>query len=155
MAAGALSLAPRLAAISSPMRRCRETAEPYVSRAQITVAIEPRVSEVPSPSDVTDRRGWLRQNFPWEGGGSRSWRDMAPALLDWRTRLLGFVRELEQDSVVFTHFIAINTIVGASLDSSSTIVCKPAYASITELSVERSGLRLVQLGEEMRAGEVR
>jgi hypothetical protein len=55
---------------------------------------------------------------------------------------------------VFTHFIAINVIVGAALESNETIVCKPGYASITELAVEGQ-LRLVRVGEEMRTGEVR
>lgn len=141
--------------ISSPMRRCVETAAPYASKRGQAPAIEPRVSEVATPAGVADRRAWLLQNFPWQGGPARAWSDLAPELAAWREQMLGCVRALDQDCVVFTHFIAINVIAGAALARNETIVCKPGYASITELAVEGGALRLRRLGEEMRIGEVR
>lgn len=154
-AAEALEGFGRLQGFSSPMRRCRETAAPYAERSERPVRIEPRVSEVLSPPGTLDRRTWLLDNFPWRGGEPRLWSTLAPELHAWRASMLGFVRDLNADCAVFTHFIAINVIVGAALEREETIVCTPGYASITELAVESGVLRLVQLGEEMRAGDVR
>jgi broad specificity phosphatase PhoE len=154
-AAAELTTFGELAVLSSPMRRCRETAEPYARRVGLTPAIEPRVSEVATPSGIADRRAWLLQNFPWQGGPARAWSDLSSELSAWRDQMLGCVRALDQDCAVFTHFIAINVIVGAALARNETIVCKPGYASITELSVEGGAIRVVRLGEEMRIGEVR
>jgi broad specificity phosphatase PhoE len=153
-AAGLAAFGP-LKIISSPMRRCQETAAPYVAARNLAPLIEPRVSEVASPADVSDRRAWLLQNFPWQGGAMRQWPSLAPALLTWRADMLGFARALGDDCAVFTHFIAINVIVGAALARDETIVCKPGYASITELAVNNGELKLVKLDEGMRVGEVR
>lgn len=154
-AAAALVAYGDLTIVSSPMRRCQETAAPYAERRSTRPLIVPRVSEVATPAGVADRRAWLLQNFPWQGGAPRTWSDLAPELLAWRKEMLGCVTAFGKDTAVFSHFIAINVIVGAALARSETIVCRPNYASITELAVEDGALRLAQFGEEMRAGEVR
>lgn len=154
-AAEALEERGRLQVFSSPMRRCVETAAPYAEGTGRSLTIDPRVSEVLSPPGTADRRAWLLENFPWRGGGPRLWSTLAPDLHVWRADMIGFVRGLSEDSAVFTHFIAINVIVGAALRRNETIVCKPGYASITEVAMVGDALSVVSLGEEMRAGEVR
>ena len=154
-AAAALAAFGELDVISSPMRRCRETAAVYAGIRGVAPEIEPRVSEVASPPEAQDRRAWLLANFPWQGAAPRAWRSLAPELHLWREEMLGFVRNIGDDTAVFTHFIAINVIVGAALGRDETIVCKPGYASITELVLEQGGLKLVSLGDEVRVGEVR
>jgi broad specificity phosphatase PhoE len=145
-----------LAIFSSPMQRCRETAAPFEARSGSRATIEPRVSEVVAPAGVTDRRSWLRQNFPWdEGVARRQWGGVDPALLAWRDRVIGAMLELKQDSAVFSHFIAINALASVAMRSSDTIVCVPGYASITEFAARDGALELVRLGESMVRGEVR
>ncbi|HYD87420.1 MAG TPA: histidine phosphatase family protein [Vitreimonas sp.] len=154
-AAQALLAEGALAAFTSPMRRCRETAASYERLAGVRAAIEPRVSEVPTPAGVSDRRTWLQQNFPWRGGAPRTWSALDEALHAWRREMLACIRAFERDTAVFTHFIAVNVIAGAALGREDTIVCKPGYASITEIEVSPGGLRLVRFGDEMQTGEVR
>jgi broad specificity phosphatase PhoE len=137
------------------MRRCRETAAPYAALVGGAAAIDARVGEVAAPAGVSDRRAWLLENFPWRGGPSRNWTSLDPALCAWREDVLAAVRAITQETVVFTHFVAINVIVGAALAREETIVCRPDYASITELSASENDLRLVRSGAEMAAGEVR
>jgi hypothetical protein len=132
-----------------------ETAAPYAQLVGRAPSREPRVSEVAAPAGVADRRAWLLQNFPWRGGEARAWSDLDPALRAWRDQMLGFIRGLDRDCAVFTHFIAINVIVGAALARDETIVCRPGYASITEIALEGAALRVACLGDEMRVGEVR
>lgn len=154
-AAFALAREGRLRILSSPMLRCRETAAAYERLSGAIAGIEPRVSEVASPAGVTDRRAWLAENFPWaEGAARREWSALDPALHAWRAGALAALRELEVDSAVFSHFIAINAIVGAALGDTRTIVCRPDFASIAELELSGGQFRVRQLGAEMNAGIV-
>ena len=154
-AAAALAGFGRLAILSSPMRRCLETATPFAHRIQAPVLIEPGVSEVATPASCDDRRAWLRENFPWPAGAAdMTWRQLDPRLGAWRADVLAAVCAVAEDCAVFTHFIAINVIVGAALTREHTIVCRPGYASITQLALDRGALRLVRMGAELDQGVI-
>lgn len=145
-----------LAVWTSPMRRCRETAAPYEAATGTHARIEDRVSEVATPPQIPDRRAWLLQHFPWRGDtAAPNWRELDPELRAWRARLLAAVRATETDTAVFSHFIAINAVVAAAIGADATIVCRPDYASVTEMEVAAGALKLVRQGAEMSAGELR
>lgn len=154
--AAAAALPEGLAIWCSPMARCRDTAAPYETRSGVGARIEPRVSEVATPAGVPDRRVWLQENFPWRAGaGERVWPSLAPELQRWRAQVIAAVCEATSDTAVFTHFIAINALVGAATGDSATIVCRPNHASITELALNAGTLRLIAMGESMHGGDVR
>lgn len=146
---------PVRALLTSPMRRCLETAEPFKTASGLQPLVEPRVSEVSSPVDVADRRAWLHANFPWNDGAAMHWDEIDPGLSAWRDDLLSCVSALSADSAIFSHFVAINALVGAALGRTETIVFRPDYASITELALVDGTLHLVSLGDQMTTGEVR
>ncbi|MEZ5961330.1 MAG: histidine phosphatase family protein [Hyphomonadaceae bacterium] len=156
VAAEKLASMGQLDVVSSPMARCTETAAEFCSITGRDARIEPRVSEVVAPDGVTDRRAWLRENFPWDRGATRrQWRDVDPALCAWRDSVTNCVLGLTQDTAVFSHFIAINALASVATNSGDTIVCVPGYASITEFENRDGVLRLVRHGESMVQGEVR
>jgi broad specificity phosphatase PhoE len=137
------------------MRRCLETAAPYLSRSGAQPAIEPRVSEIRSPPQIENRAHWLQERFPWRTPQAlRRWEMLEPDLHAWRDAVLSFARSIGDDAAVFTHFIAINVIAGAALGREDTIVCRPDYASITEIEVRGDALGLVRVGAEMALGDV-
>lgn len=149
------ALGPKAAA-SSPMKRCRETAAPLAAAMKLEPIIEPRVSEVVAPAGVSDRRAWLRENFAWvDGAERRTWASVDPALRAWREEVLTGLRALPADAAVFSHFIALNAILSAAMNSAETIVFRPNHASITEIAIDGDAIRLVKLGEEMNDGDVR
>lgn len=144
-----------LAIVSSPMRRCRETAAAFERLSGGDAAIEPRISEVATPPQISDRRAWLAQNFALAPGlPPRLWQTLARDLQDWRAQALAAVRGVNQDTAMFTHFIAINAIVSALQGADATIVCRPDYASITELALDAGVFRVAALGKTMQAGAV-
>src|SRR5881398_1957910 len=51
--------------VSSPLRRCRETAEPTARALGVTIEIDPRVGEIPTPAALSaeERGPWLRKSF--------------------------------------------------------------------------------------------
>lgn len=69
--------------------------------------------------------------------------------------MLDCVLALQSDTAVFSHFIAINVMVGAALQREETIVCRPDHASITELRINDGELKLVAAGVTMRVDDVR
>lgn len=151
-----LSALGNLDIVTSPMARCRETAREFEELISRPGVIEPRVSEVVAPAGVSDRRAWLRETFPWDAGIPRKqWRDVDPALSEWRDSVVNCVLNLKHDTAVFSHFIAINALASVATRSEDTIVCVPGYASITEFEIRNGALELIRYGESMARGEVR
>ena len=68
-------------------------------------------------------------------GTWRELNDLAPAgspdYLAWRQTLLDSLARLPQDSVVFSHFIAINVAVAAAHARDDVVCFRPDHASIT------------------------
>ena len=51
--------------VSSPLRRCRETAQPTADALGVKIEIDERVGEIPTPAGIAiaDRGAWLREAF--------------------------------------------------------------------------------------------
>jgi len=143
----AAELAPRLAPatriISSPMQRAKETADPLCELAGRDYDIVDDFREIPSPVPVAQRREWLGNMI------SQRWDQQHGMVLDWRRTILGQLDGLHEPTVIFTHFMVLNVIVGAVTSSDKIVSFRPDNASVTELRREGSGLRLLQLGREL------
>jgi broad specificity phosphatase PhoE len=138
--ARAVEMAPcgAVAIVSSPLRRARETAAPLARRWRADVAIEPAFGEVPTPGlALADRGTWLRELL------GRRWSDADAAVRAWRAALVAALHACRRDTVVFTHFVAINVAVGAATGDDRIVSVMPAHASVTELAVVDGGLVLV------------
>lgn len=131
--------------LASPLQRTRETALPLARIWQTQPRLEPRVAELPSPPELPlARRGeWIRDLL----GGNWS---QAPADLQvWRETLLSALLEISQDSVVFTHFIAINVAFGAANGDDRILVTQPDHCSCTEIATDGGQLRLLAQGRQL------
>jgi broad specificity phosphatase PhoE len=143
-ASKAMQLRQAMSIISSPMARAQETAAPLATAWQKTPEIDQRFSEIPTPKHIpATRKAWIDDIL------SRNWDAMAPVLQAWREDLLIAVQSLQQDTVVFTHFIAINAIVGCALNDSRVMVFMPDNASITMVQPHESSIVLLRKGQEM------
>ena len=135
--------------VSSPMRRTQETAKPFAAQWKGAARIEPRISEIPSPSeDLEARKEWLA------GVMAGSWSDPAAQsagghdLQAWRQGVIDAVREAREDTVFTSHFIAINVVAGHLLGDDRVVAFRPDNCSITIVENDGGTLRLVQLGHE-------
>ena len=128
---------------SSPLRRARATAAPLARRWSGPVELDGAFGEIPSPTDdLAERAVWL------PGVIAARWADIGdPAVARWRDRLLVAARSTSVDTVVFTHFVAINALVGAAQGTDDVTTFLPANASVTVLDVGAS-LDVVILGVE-------
>ena len=128
---------------SSPLKRAQETAAPLARRWGSEVVIEPRVAEIPSPTeDLRERARWL------QGVMAGKWTDLPEELLRWRQEMIDCVLGFETDAVVFCHFIAINVVVGAATGAEELIVFRPDNGSVTEIWTNEGELELIALGRE-------
>ncbi len=129
--------------VSSPLLRAKETSLPLSDLWNITPVIDDRVSEIPTPSEyINERSQWLR------GVMHGNWSDQCKELMGWRTRVIDAIQSYEQDTVVFSHFIAINAIVGEALKKQNVIQFLPDNGSITTVSVDKRSISLVEKGKE-------
>lgn len=137
--------------LTSPLRRCRQTAEPFAELSGLSPEVAPAVAEIPTPAGVVgpDRAPWLRTAMAgrWseiDGIDGVAWRD-------------GVVAALLQagGAAVFTHFVAINAAVSAATGADTVLAFRPAQGSITTLRIDGGHLKLEQLGESLtEAGRV-
>jgi broad specificity phosphatase PhoE len=139
---------PRLV-VSSPLRRCRETAEPMAQALGLTAEVDPRVGEIPTPKALSaaDRPGWLRAAF--EG----TWKSI-PGDLDydlWRGEIAASLVS-RGDTAVFSHYVAINAVVSRLLGLDEVLAFRPDHCSITVLETDGRTLSLVAQGAEASTG---
>ncbi len=71
---------------------------------------------------------------------------MYPSLHRWRDAVIQALLELRADSVIVTHFVAINVAVGHALGDDRVTCFQPENCSCTVLDSDGNGLRVVELG---------
>jgi broad specificity phosphatase PhoE len=151
-AAGELNtlLARPLRIYTSPMQRCRQTAAPLENCWQRQAELLPPVSEIPAPSVSLDQRQrWLQQATAGTWTHLQQQRQAGwPDHLAWRNALLECITAVTEDSVIFSHYIAINAVVGAALGSDNMICFRPDHASISTIDITAGALRIVALGKQ-------
>ncbi|MEQ9640085.1 MAG: histidine phosphatase family protein [Alphaproteobacteria bacterium] len=147
--AQAVDMAVKLAALGplpilvSPLRRCRETALPLEHRWEVEAVVEDAVAEVPSPEpDGRQRVAWLRRTM------KRHWVGVEPALRSWRDQVAARLMQCTENTVVVSHFVAINAAVSVATGDDRVIGFHPNNCSVTVLETTPDGLKLVELGDE-------
>ena len=131
--------------VSSPLRRCRETAAPLARLLGVEALIDSAVGEIPTPPGLAaeERPAWLRRAFA--GDWSRIDGD-----IDYDAWRRAVVRALtaRAGAAVFSHYVAINGVMSVLSGSTKVIVFRPDHASCSTLEVSDGALKLVQRGAE-------
>ncbi len=133
-----------LAIVTSPLRRCRETAAPLAGRWGATLRVETAVAEIPSPLGVAmaERVDWLRLAM------AGAWGDLDERYTEFRDGVVEYVAGLADDTVVFSHFIAINAVIGACLGNDRVVVRRLDNTSVTVVETDGGTMRLIEAGHE-------
>lgn len=135
---------PRLV-VSSPLRRCRETAQPTAEGLGVVAEIDPVVGEIPTPKALAAeaRPGWLRQAF------LGTWAEIQGELdYDaWRGDIVGSLAA-RGHTAVFSHYVAINAAVSRLTGDDRVLAFRPDHCSITVLETDGRALSLVSRGAE-------
>lgn len=135
--------------VSSPLRRCRETAEPTAQALGVEVEIDPRVGEIPTPAALAadDRGPWLRKSFAGTWAAIEGDLDYDAWRREIAASLVG-----RGNTAVFSHFVATNAVVSELLDDPRVVVFRPDHTSVTVLESDGQALSLVEMGREATTG---
>ena len=130
--------------LTSPMRRCRETSAYYAEPLGIDVIVDSSVSEIPAPLDVemAGRADWLRHVM------LGSWSELDDRYAAYRDAVVERIRVCDQDTIIFSHFVAINTVIGAALGDDRLVIRRLDNCSVTTMDVIDGELSLVEGGHE-------
>jgi broad specificity phosphatase PhoE len=131
--------------ITSPLLRCQQTAEPLGLKWNVAPQVFTEVSEIPSPKGVamSDRIVWLRQAM------QGTWSDLGANYVAYRDCITEFVRGIQTDAVIFSHFIAINAVIGGVLGDDRLVIRSLDNCSTTIFESDTTGnLSLTQGGHE-------
>jgi broad specificity phosphatase PhoE len=135
--------------VSSPLRRCRETAEPTAAALGVGIEVDVRVGEIPTPAALSleERGPWLRKTF------AGTWAEIDGDLdYDaWRREITASLAA-RGHTAVFSHFVATNAVVSQLLGVPQVLAFRPDHASITVLETDGTTLALVEKGREAVTG---
>lgn len=131
--------------ISSPLRRCLETAAPFARALGVEVEIDPVFGEVPTPRhlDRAERPAWLRRAFAGRWGeivGDLDYEAWRTAIHDALSKRAG--------AAIFSHYVALNAAVSKASGDDRVLAFRPDHASITVFEVGAGPARLISLGRE-------
>ncbi len=131
--------------VSSPLRRCRETAQPLADALGVAVEVDPRVGEIPTPVALAAeaRPGWLRQAFPGKWSEIRGDLDYVA----WTREVAAGVAS-HPGAAVFSHFVALNAAVSAATGGEAVAAFRPDHVSVTVFDLVDGALILVDKGRE-------
>lgn len=146
--ASTLSARGPLPVLSSPLLRCQQTAFPLATAWKQEVHIQPLVGEIPSPEGyaLEDRVTWLRDAM------AGTWSEVAQKsgghYGDYRRAIADCVASLTTDTVIFSHFIAINAVIGAATNDDKVVIAHLDNCSVTTFEIVDGTLTLVEIGGE-------
>ena len=139
----------RMNVVTSPLLRCRQTAFPVTASWDVEALVDPRVGEIPSPEGYTleNRVEWLREAM------AGTWAEVAERsgthYREYRDSIARAVSGIGEDTVIFSHFIAINAVIGHATDDDRVVIASLDNCSVSEFEVDPSGrITLVRRGGE-------
>lgn len=129
---------------TSPLQRCRDTAQPLAQRLGLTPVVEPAVAEIPTPKALaaSERPDWLKAAF------AGHWTDI-PGDLDygrWAQEVAAAAAR-HPGVAIFSHFVAINAAVSVACNDPRVRQFEPGHASITTFEIVEGRLVLVGTGQ--------
>lgn len=139
--ADALAPLGPLPSMTSPLRRTRETAQALERRWKTASLVEPAVAEIPTPDDdLAAREQWLRDAL------QLTWPELGPRYTSWRTMVTELLARLRDDTVIVTHFVAINAAIGVATGDDRVVCATVGNCSVTVLDNDHHKLHLVEVG---------
>ena len=119
--------------LTSPKQRAVQTGAPFAGVRDAVLQPDERFIELPSPEGLAQRSEWLQQAL------TSNWSALPTAVHDWRDGIFTALQALSAPTVIFTHFLVINSIAAAISQEDAVVQCLPANGSIHHL--QREGAR--------------
>jgi broad specificity phosphatase PhoE len=131
--------------LTSPKQRAVQTGAPFAGARDTALQPDERFIELPSPEGLAQRSEWLQQAL------ASNWAALPTAVHDWRDSIAAALQAVSTPTVIFTHFLVINSIAAAISHEDAVVQCLPANGSIHHLQTEGAGWRWVSRGAMLKS----
>ena len=131
--------------LSSPKLRAMQTGEPFAVLRKSALDVDRRFIELPSPGDLNERKDWIQRVLKGQ------WSELPESVHDWQRDIVTTIQALRAPTVIFSHFLVINTVAAHMSGEDAVLQCLPANGSVHHLRVEEGGWQWVARGEMLQS----
>ena len=131
--------------LSSPKLRAMQTGEPFAALRALALDIDHRFIELPSPGDLNERKDWIQRVLKGQ------WSELPESVHDWQRDIVTTIQALRAPTVIFSHFLVINTVAAHISGEDAVLQCLPANGSVHHLRVEEGSWQWVDRGEMLQS----
>ena len=131
--------------LTSPLKRAQQTAMPLQKFTGINIEIDETFAEIPSPGiPLKERKEWLKNLF------DKNLKSFEGVQENWMQLILKKIPSINQNTVIFTHFMVINCLVSWLENKETMVNFYPDNCSITKLEISNGLVSLSKKGEELK-----
>ena len=98
---------------------------------------------------MNKRVDWLKRVLPLNWEELEKDKESKLSNIDyylWRKKIISKIISFKNETVIFTHFVVINNVIGKITNSKKVINFYPDNCSITEIGIENNKMELIKLG---------
>ena len=115
--------------ISSPKLRAIETAKPIANKFNKTIKIDKTFIEIPTEKiQFSQKQEWLNQIVKKEK------TQLPKDIKLWEKNIFSKLQEIKKSTIIFTHFMVINSVLSELAKSKRIIYFYPGYTSLTKIT---------------------
>ena len=114
--------------ISSPKLRAIETAKPIANKFNKEIDIDETFIEIPSENiEMDQKQDWLKQMVQKEKN------QLPDKIKSWDKNIFEKIRSFNQNTIIFSHFMVINSILSTLSKNKNLLYFYPGYTSVTKI----------------------
>ena len=130
--------------LTSPKLRAIQTGEPFAEMRGEALDIDRRFIELPSPGALTERKDWIQRVLKGR------WSELPESVHDWQRDIIDAIQALQVPTVIFSHFLVINTVAAHMSGEDTVLQCLPANGSVHHLRVDEGSWQWIARGEMLQ-----
>ncbi len=131
--------------LTSPKLRAMQTGEPFAALRGSPLDIDLRFIELPSPEALTEREEWIQRVLRGR------WSELPESIHSWQRDILEAIQGLQAPTVIFSHFLVINTVAAHMSGGDGVLQCLPANGSVHHFRVREGSLQWIARGEMLQS----
>ena len=130
--------------LTSPKLRAIQTGEPFAEMRGEALDIDRRFIELPSPGKLSERKDWIQRVLKGR------WSELPESVHDWQRDIIETIQAFQSPTVIFSHFLVINTVAAHMSGEDDVLQCLPANGSVHHLRVDGERWHWIARGEMLQ-----
>ena len=131
--------------ISSPKLRALKTADPLAKRFNKKILIDDNFIEIPAKDVPLDKKqSWLKKIVATKKS------DLPESIKLWSRNILQRIRDIQEDSIIFTHFMVMNAAISELTQAEKILCFYPDYTSIIEINITNGKIKSFSQGNSKK-----